>query len=92
MNDVIPTCTAGLCCKYLKGKYVNIAGISDLNKVYHWYLIHLKMINYFLKGLNTKNSEINRDLQNLKINDFSVYEIMNEISPPTSFMRYTHPN
>lgn len=49
-------------------------------------------INFYIKGLNAKKPEIIEELQNLKINDFCVYEIISELSLPTSFMTFPDPN
>jgi len=177
-TDVTPACTAGVCCNYINGTYINITGISDFNnlklnekyslneiinkfkpgslfeialcmKLYNnlifnycdhiesekenyfetivsgklnqldkykeinsllkdsrgWIVWRYQIfnilslavyesekINFYIKGLNTKKTEIIEELKYLKINDFSVYEIIKELSLPTSFMAYAYPN
>lgn len=49
-------------------------------------------INTYIKGMNMKKTEVIEVIQDLKINDLCVYDIIRELSLPTSCMTFIKPN
>lgn len=49
-------------------------------------------INNYLNGMNAKKAEVIEVFQYLMINDICVYDIIRELSLPTSCMTFTHPS
>ncbi|HQO03988.1 MAG TPA: hypothetical protein PLI62_17155 [Spirochaetota bacterium] len=50
------------------------------------------MIELYIKGLNTKRADVINEINNIRINDFYLYDAIQQLSLPGSSMTYSTPN
>ena len=46
----------------------------------------------YVNGMNAKKTEVIKEIQNIKINDIYVFDLISELCLPTSCMTFTQPN